>query len=319
MAITRADETDLLLPLHDGPHEARPWSTFLARLRQRVRADTVELVISTAGQDGESRIVVPMGASSPDDSEWRGALRPGRTYPIEGEPEYGRIVRADEPGGASAWLAIRRRAQDFSAADAALLARLAPHLAIALRTRGALDQARAAVQLSEEALGRAGIGWVGFDAHARALAMSDGAAAVLGPRWAASGQGSSEIAAALGTSTVRLARVRDAAPAWMLLIPLDTAPMAAPAIALVGLILTPRAGNQPARAAILANLFGLPPSEARLAAALAAGASLAEAAAQLGLTIETARNYSKRLFAKMRARGQTDLVRMIGDSLVRLV
>lgn len=44
---------------------------------------------------------------------------------------------------------------------------------------------------------------------------------------------------------------------------------------------------------------------------LAAGKSLTKAAEQLDLTIETARNYSKKIFAKTATRGQTDLVRLI--------
>ena len=58
----------------------------------------------------------------------------------------------------------------------------------------------------------------------------------------------------------------------------------------------------------LAELFGLLPSEARFALALARGLSIAEAAESLGLTLETARNYSKKVYAKMGARGQADLI-----------
>ena len=58
-------------------------------------------------------------------------------------------------------------------------------------------------------------------------------------------------------------------------------------------------------------MFGLLPSEARLALALSRGLTLTEAAADLGLTIETARNYSKKIYAKTGARGQPDLVRFI--------
>lgn len=319
MAFTRADETDLLLPLHEGVHEPRPWSTFLMRLRQRVRADDVRLVIAPAGGE-ETSILVPSGATSVDDREWRGGLRPGRAYAVEDQPEFGQIVRVDEPGGATGWLSIRRKDRDFTAADAALLARLAPHLAAALRTRAVLDHAEVALRLSEETLRRAGIGWVGFAANARVLAMSEGAGAVLGARWAATGIGSSEAAAAFGNSSVQLVRVRDAAPHWMLLIPLRyKSQIARPVLAAVGLVALPGTGDQDARVTVLATLFGLPRSEARLAAALAGGANLGEAAAQLGLTIETARNYSKRLFAKMQVRGQVDLVRLIGESLARLV
>ncbi|OWK29173.1 helix-turn-helix transcriptional regulator [Sphingomonas mucosissima] len=319
MAITRADETDLLLPLYEGLHEPRPWATFLTRVRQRVRADEAQLVISAGAQGEETCILVPASATEADDRAWRRSLRPGRAYRMEGPNRFGQIVRVDEPGGVTAWLSIRRKERDFSAADAALLARLAPHLSIALRTRSALDQAQGALALSEAALQRAGIGWVGFGADARVLAMSEGAAGALGARWAA-GAISNEIVAAAEGTAVRLERIRDEAPFWMLLVPWQAPSQVAWALpAVIGLVLLPAPSDPAARAAVLGTLFSLPPSEARLAAALAGGASLHEAAAQLGITIETARNYSKRLFAKTRARGQVDLVRMIGDSLARFV
>jgi len=62
--------------------------------------------------------------------------------------------------------------------------------------------------------------------------------------------------------------------------------------------------------------FGLAPREAKLALALCAGMTLGEAAARLGLSVETARNYSKAIYAKTQTRGQTDLVRLLmGSSL----
>jgi DNA-binding CsgD family transcriptional regulator len=68
----------------------------------------------------------------------------------------------------------------------------------------------------------------------------------------------------------------------------------------------------------LGELFDLIPSEARLALALSRGSSLAEAAEELGLTVESARTYSKRIYAKTGARGQTDLVRFIHRSVLAI-
>ena len=318
MAIASADETDLLLPLHEGVHEPRPWTTFLTRLRQRLRADEARLIISAGLEERETDIVIPGIASRRDDRSWRRGLRPGRAYVIEEEGLFGRIVRVDEPGGATAWLATRRKERDFTAADGALLARLAAHLAIALRTRRALDQGRAENMLSQEALTRAGVGWVGFDGEGRVLSMSRNAVAVLGAHWAGSGVGS--VAASLKGDAAQAVRVRDDSSAWILLVPYRGEPETSwPRLTTIGLVATSRRGDEPARAAVLAALFGLPPSEARLASAIASGASLSEAADQLGLTIETARNYSKRLFAKTRTHGQLDLLRLIGNSVAMLV
>ena len=68
----------------------------------------------------------------------------------------------------------------------------------------------------------------------------------------------------------------------------------------------------------IAELFGLLPSEARLALALSRGMTIAEAADSLGVTVETARNYSKKIYAKMGARGQSDLIRYILTSVLAL-
>jgi DNA-binding CsgD family transcriptional regulator len=68
----------------------------------------------------------------------------------------------------------------------------------------------------------------------------------------------------------------------------------------------------------LGQLFDLIPSEARLALALSRGMSIAEAAGELGLTVESARTYSKRIYAKTGARGQADLVRFIHRSVLAI-
>jgi DNA-binding CsgD family transcriptional regulator len=68
----------------------------------------------------------------------------------------------------------------------------------------------------------------------------------------------------------------------------------------------------------LTDLFALSPSEARLAWSMAQGMSIAEAAKEHHLTLETARNYSKKIYAKTGARGQADLVRHILTSVLAL-
>ena len=68
----------------------------------------------------------------------------------------------------------------------------------------------------------------------------------------------------------------------------------------------------------LAELFALSPSESRLALALSRGMTIAEAANAFGLTIETARNYSKIIYAKTGARGMPDLVRIVMRSALAI-
>ena len=68
----------------------------------------------------------------------------------------------------------------------------------------------------------------------------------------------------------------------------------------------------------LVDMFGLLPSEARLAWLLAQATSIRDAAAALGLSEETARNYSKKIYAKTGASGHAELVRVIMTSVLAL-
>ncbi|MFH6785271.1 MULTISPECIES: helix-turn-helix transcriptional regulator [Methylobacterium] len=64
--------------------------------------------------------------------------------------------------------------------------------------------------------------------------------------------------------------------------------------------------------ALLAQVFGLTTAEARLAAILAGGAALDEAADQLGIAVETARSHIKAVFAKTGTGRQGALVALLG-------
>jgi DNA-binding CsgD family transcriptional regulator len=76
--------------------------------------------------------------------------------------------------------------------------------------------------------------------------------------------------------------------------------------------------SQADRCEQLVELFGMLPSEARLAWMLAQGTSIAASAEALGLTVETARNYSKKIYAKTGARGQAELVRIVLTSVLAI-
>jgi DNA-binding CsgD family transcriptional regulator len=321
MAMTRTDETDLLLPLYDGVHEAPAWLGFLGRLRQRVRADRAGLIVRAADSKDEWwSVVPPEGAGCAAERAWREQLRAGRVYPLDGG--HGRIVRAEEPGGARAWLIVERAVRDFSAADGALLARLAPHLAVALRSRSVIDAAERENHAAAAALERAGARWISFAADGRVLALGAGAAAVLGARWLPGvviGGVAGAVADCAASRIPRAIGLREAPGGTMLLVPVDGRSRSAVATTKVlGLIRTQQTGDAALGADLLMLQWGLSPSEARLAVAIAGGASLTEAASALGLTIETARNYSKRVFAKSRTRGQVDLVRAVNAGLTGL-
>ncbi|OCC23584.1 hypothetical protein MB02_10445 [Croceicoccus estronivorus] len=65
----------------------------------------------------------------------------------------------------------------------------------------------------------------------------------------------------------------------------------------------------------IAAHFSLSQSEARLCLLLANGLSLVESADQMGLTVETARTYCKRAFAKTDTTRQSELIRLILNNM----
>ena len=71
-------------------------------------------------------------------------------------------------------------------------------------------------------------------------------------------------------------------------------------------------------AAGLRELYRLSPREAALAQKLSRGEMIVEAGRALRLTPETARNYSKRIYARTGARGAADLVRAVLSGLAPL-
>lgn len=69
--------------------------------------------------------------------------------------------------------------------------------------------------------------------------------------------------------------------------------------------------------ALLAALFDLSPSEAKLAAGLTMGNSVAETATELGVTVKTARTYLERVFAKTGTHRQSELIGLLRSTFPR--
>lgn len=246
-----------------------------------------------------------------------------------------RTVRVAEPGGVSAWLSIVRHQRDFSDAHDALLGSLASHLRSALRAYVAIENERFRANVAAEAMRRLNFGWLSLDAGGRVLEMSEPAKQLL--------QRSTELARdrhdrlcvaapAVDRELTKMVKACAADPGvrsralhisrdpWidLLIVPVQDRPDSASAtpIAIAYLQGDNRLG--PDRHEQIAELFGLLPSEARLALALSRGMTISEAAEALGLTDETARNYSKKIYAKTGARSRADLIRFILASVVPL-
>lgn len=244
-----------------------------------------------------------------------------------------RVVRLLD-GEVSAWL-ILASARACTAADSALLSSLAPYVAAAVRSFVAAQRARLAGTLDAAGLQRAGAGWIVFDKAARVLGMAAATRDLLAATFGHPphlGQRLRELGPtterALGEAAAAFALAPDAPARTLVLVReprieaiLAAAPPASATIMDVpAMVATCRQVRVPsaARSDHLARLHDLPRREAELAILLADGLSLAEAGAAMGLTIETARNYSKRLFAKVGVRGQAELVRAVYESCAML-
>lgn len=246
-----------------------------------------------------------------------------------------RMMRVQEASGVNAWLTIARHETDFGPADSQLLSAIGPALRGALRNFVALEQERFNAQIAGEAIRRMHFGWFSLDAAGRVLESDALGADILSLssilRRGANGRLSArpaELDRALTAAIRELAAdPRSRARAitlsrdpWldMLLVPTHSQPISAkPEPAVIAYV---HGDSSPSadRCEQLAQLFALTPSEARLALALSRGMTIAEAASEFGLTLETARNYSKKIYSKTGARGQPDLVRFVMRSVLAI-
>ncbi|WP_039857029.1 helix-turn-helix transcriptional regulator [Novosphingobium pentaromativorans] len=281
-------------------------------------------------------------------------LKPGRVYSLDEilDPEnavhrayrdylsarslnYIRGVRVVEPSGGYGWLSLNRRDGDFTPEVRPLLERLVPHLGSALRTLAALEQERRRSDVATFAIRRLNFGWLTLDAQMRVVEIAPEAQEILrerlGPAAAEPGQrlilrarSRNALKNVLDefsdrTSTgARVIHILDEPWLDMMVVPISvpTVLRGKTAVAMA-YVHGGRSGSDDQYRQLM-ELFSLSGNEARLALALSKGRTLAEAAAELNIATETARFYSKRVYAKSGTRGQADLVRLILTSVIAL-
>ncbi|KPH66768.1 MULTISPECIES: helix-turn-helix transcriptional regulator [unclassified Novosphingobium] len=246
-----------------------------------------------------------------------------------------RQMRVREAGGVDARLTIVSLSRSFDVQTDRLLCALAPVLRSVLRNYIVLERERFTASLAEEAIRRLQFGWIALDAGG-GIVDSDPVGEMLLRESGVVGRtprGRLTIADRAAERTL-LATIRtmasqlEASPKavslssdpWfdMLLVPAPhrlLGPIGKPVI--VAYVHGDSWGTAD-RCEQLMDLFRLTRSEARLALEICRGRSIAEAACQLDLQVETVRGYSKRIFAKTGARGQTDLVRILMGSVLAL-
>lgn len=246
-----------------------------------------------------------------------------------------RIVRVAEPDGLSAWLSITCKGKEFTPSDTALLSKVAPHFRRALRSYAAIERERAVRRIATQALERLNFGWFGLTVQGVVVEMSDAASRLLqhgaGLRKAQNGRlialdpaVDRRLSAALRSfsqgASPQPRAINISQDPWVDLLLVSAAGKGELAKTDVATIAYIQGDNRSPgdRHEQIAELFGLLPSEARFALLLSRGHSIAEAGDRLGLTIETARNYSKKIYAKTGTRGQADLVRFLLTSVLSL-
>ncbi len=198
-----------------------------------------------------------------------------------------RALGLSGPQGA-AWLLLTGAA--FQARDSALLSSLVPHLEQAMEMAVQMQALRREAAQMQALARRMGVGAVRFGPRGEIAAADPVARALLARAGGQGGMAQGVVALGNGVEMLREG---------------DTGYL--------------RATDQPLPTPeVLARHLGLALPEARLARALGHGASLREAAAILGLTLETARHYSKQIYAKTGLRGQPDLIRRLWTGVIPL-
>lgn len=331
-------ETELLVPLHEGLFEQPMWQTFLARLRSATGAASALIFLEGAGD----RIALESGAPIAGEVEAllaaQSGLRDGRAYSLEelvgvAELDSLRLIRTQSSKGITATLVLADG--DLDASVSSLLTALLPHLQVALRTFAELEREKARSAVSEGVASRMNFGWITLDRRGRIVDCNSAADRLLQVSGLLARGAYDRLvpsSAALDRKLAALVRGcsdnRDMRPKalnlshdpWidLLVSPVRLEGLGAGGQAVAVVYLRGDRSSQADRREQLVDLFQLTPGEARVAWSMAQGLSIAEAAEEHGLTIETGRFYSKKIYAKTGARGQSDLVRNILTSVLAL-
>lgn len=346
MRIASVNDARLMLAMHQGVFEKPRWNGLLVNLRAEAAADSAALSVRLGGgrcaeyTDGEAMpgavsAVTWSQCSYPGDGA---AMRPGRVYAEHefddfsqhrGREIFFRSVRVRTPGNSEAWLTLCG-GQDFTAAFTSLMSRLAEHLRVALFSLERIEQAEGRAEIFGDAAAHARLDWLALNEEGKIIHALPGlekrySRPAIFRRKAGGG-----LALARTQAESRLRDiVRDLPPrpdsralvlshdpfTTMMVVRADHGESGAGkpvfAFAYVGRHQAYQSNLGP----LLVDLFGLLPSEGRFAASLAQGMAIADAARLHQLTIETARNYSKKIYLKTGVHGQVGLVNRVRSLL----
>lgn len=312
-----------------------PWLGFLNLLARATLAEIAQLQVLRLGRPVLEWRIGGEGAENP-------LLSPEVVARMRGERVYSQIDLPLAPATASplramrwtlgrddkAVLALMRSGEDFRAMDGVRLSGLTPYLAPAILSWQRLAAERAKARIDRQLCHDLGADWILFSATGQVTDMSAGLAdrliAEFGIRRRADGW--LDFPRAVTAAAFRRAMdVTEAAGSaqpvlisrdpWLQML-LSAEDVAGEPCLIARLRRARRARDLPV--SHIAASFGLSRSEARLAVLICDGCSLQDAARDLGWTIETARSYSKQIFARMGVSGQSGVVRRMLESAVWL-
>ena len=301
--ITPQDST-ILLAIAEASARGGSWSMMLQSLCEYLRADHATLYFADQGWTPEGAAEHPLPPAL-------AGLRLGRVY--TGEELAERLFALDDLPQAkdqraigirsahgAGWLILARARELFRASDSAALAALVPHLAHAFAMAAQVRAQTECAAQAEAVMRRLGIGALRWDKTDRIVSSDPVSQDILAALPAHAKLPSPEAGRPFHQITqgveLLVQTEMDGASKGLLRMNRQTLPSAE----------------------LIAQALELTLAEARLARALGQGDNLREAAMRLNLTIETARYYSKQIFAKTGLRGQPDLIRRLWSGVLVL-
>jgi DNA-binding CsgD family transcriptional regulator len=312
----RADDSDILLALYRSAQETPAWTAFLRAIAARTGATAAHLVAQREGESPQNFGQGALSLASESLARMR-YLRPYSGDDIAAAQPF-RAVRVRAEGGGDAWVIVVRQGDDFAASTSALLSSIAPHIALAAAQFWRQERALAGHAAQKDVATRLGIAWLLLDANGATIIASNTmpAGLMMGDKLRLAPNAQRQLLQQIssytqGQNTQPLAMVFG--PRQALLVPFSGHGAAAILYVLSAKPIPNLAWP------VLADIFGLTPNEARFAAEMAGGKSIVQAGEALGFTVETARHYSKQLYAKLGAAGQVEVVRRIENSVYKLL
>lgn len=351
-------DDSLIEAVYDGIVEIPGWATFLDRACAALGVRTASLLIETHSLGHPERLrLFSSGAAQPL-RERIDAVASESVFAREHDeqPLDLRAVLSDTAPVAALSISARIDAEvafalglwdrvegnDFAEADQARCQALLPHLKRAMRVFVRYAQAYRERAVYQAVIERIGVGVALVDGKSAVMATNAIADAILAARNGLKivdrrlTAGSVAVARVLESAVhaaaeaqtapdhapgrpLAIARDGDLSPLTVMIHPgPDVQPVNAPLRRSAIVVMRDPDRRASVSADVVRQLFGLTPAEAHLAALLAQGLDLDEAAAELGIRRNTARSQLQAVFMKTDVKRQSELVRMILSSVATL-